>query len=75
MIVTHKIGADGLAAGDRIYFGTPYGNPYIVKSVDRLTRGDEVWYAVRFTLGGETVNAARPYYYLAEDLFDVEVEI
>lgn len=79
MIVTEKIGPEGIAPGDRIYFGTPYGDPYIVRTIERLTRekdGEtEVWFAVRFTVGGRLINGGTPYWYIAEDLLDVEVEI
>lgn len=76
-IITTKMRAYGLAVEDRVHFGTPYGDPYVIKSIKRVTqetsKGIKDWYEVRFTLAGKRVNGGLPYYYEPDDMFDVEV--
>lgn len=76
MTTIANVKATDLAEGSRVYFGSHYGDPYVIKSIKRVTQetatGVKDWFEVRFTLAGKRVNGGLPYYYEPTDTFDVE---
>lgn len=72
MIVTHKMTPSSIGVGDRVYFGVPYGTPYVVWSVTEVEPG---WFDIVWMLAGCPVNHGTPYRYAADDLLDVEIDV